>query len=317
MSTASVTSDQLHPEIAAHLEAFPVFDFSSLDLAEVRGQTRQTFLEGVQLSDDVERVDHVVDADLGIVVRIHRAKSAHAPLPCVFSIHGGGYILGSRDMDDPRFDRWCTSLPCVGASVEYRLAPEVPFPGPLEDCHAALQWLVAHADELGVDAARIGVSGVSAGGGLAAALALLARERGEITLRFQLLEAPMLDDRQQTPSSRLEGLPVWSRQSNEFGWRSYLGERYGRDDVPSIAAPARCDDLAGLPPAFVAVGTMDGFRDEDVDYAMRLNQAGVPTELHVYPGAPHGFQMFPQSSVTQQAQRDVDDWLGRQLARLQ
>ena len=147
--------------------------------------------------------------------------------------------------------------------------------------------------ELGIDPDRIGIGGTSAGGGLAAALALLARDRGEVPVAFQLLECPMLDDRQETSSSQLEGLPVWSRESNEFGWRSYLGELYGSDDVPALAAPARARDLRGLPPALVIVGGADGFRDEDVLYALRLNQAGVPTELHVLPGAPHGGAAVP------------------------
>jgi acetyl esterase/lipase len=124
----------------------------------------------------------------------------------------------------------------------------------------------------------------------------------------------MLDDRQITPSSQQDGLAVWSRGSNTFGWKSYLGDLYGRDDVPYLAAPARTPDLSGLPPAFVSVGAVDGFRDEDVDYALRLNQAGVPTELHVYPGACHGFQLAPEAPVTKQSLRDREDWLGRQIA---
>jgi acetyl esterase/lipase len=154
---------------------------------------------------------------------------------------------------------------------------------------------------------------VSAGGGLAAALALLARDRGEVPVAFQLLDSPMLDDRQITPSSQQDALPVWNRSSNTFGWKSYLGDLYGRDDVPSTAAPARATDLSGLPPAFVSVGAVDGFRDEDVDYALRLNQAGVPTELHVYPGACHGFHLAREAPVTRQCMRDMEDWLGRQL----
>jgi acetyl esterase/lipase len=246
---------------------------------------------------------------------VHRARDADGALPCVYSIHGGGYVMGSYDMDDARFDAWCPRLGIVGVSVEYRLAPESPYPAPLEDCYRGLVWTHEHADELGIDRDRIGVAGVSAGGGLAAALALLARDRGEVDLAFQLLDCPMLDDRQDTPSSRLEGLAIWSKASNEFGWRSYLGDRYGRDDVPYTAAPARATELAGLPPAFVSVGGADGFRDEDIDYALRLNQAGVPTELHVYPGAPHGYQVLPESAVAQQSSRDVLDWLTRQVSQ--
>jgi acetyl esterase/lipase len=266
-----------------------------------------------ELSGDVTRTDYAVPGEPSISIRVHRPKNASGALPCVYSIHGGGYVLGSYTMDDASFDTWCPLLGIVGVSVEYRLAPETPYPGPLEDCYRGLQWVVEHADELGVDSTRIGVHGISAGGGLAAALALLARDRGEPTLAFQLLDCPMLDDRQHTVSSRRDGLAVWSKESNTFGWRAYLGDLYGTDEVPIHAAPARATDLAGLPPAFVSVGTVDGFHDEDVDYAVRLNHAGVPTELHVYPGAPHGYQMASESGLAKRAWRDKTDWLRRQI----
>jgi acetyl esterase/lipase len=224
-------------------------------------------------------------------------------------------VLGSYAMNDAVFDRRCPRLALVGVSVDYRLAPETSYPGPLEDCYRGLAWTHEHAEELGVDRDRIGVHGASAGGGLAAALALLAKQRGEVPVAFQLLDSPMLDDRQRTMSSRLDGLPVWSRDSNAYGWRSYLGELYGTNDVPATAAPARAtdDDLAGLPPAFVSVGAVDGFLDEDVEYALRLNHAGVPTELHVYPGACHGYQLAERCEISRQSRRDVEDWLSRQI----
>lgn len=267
------------------------------------------------LSDSVVRTEHVVPGDPPVPVRVHRAVDAEGALPCVFSIHGGGMVIGSYDMDDPMFDRWCPSLGIVGVSVEYRLAPETPYPGPLEDCYAALRWTFDNAASLGVDPSRIGIRGISAGGGLAAGLALLARDRGGPGIAFQLLDCPMLDDRQITPSSQAEGLAVWSRESNTFGWRSYLGDLHGTDDVPFTAAPARAIDLSGLPPAYVSVGTADGFRDEDIDYALRLNQAGVPCELHVYPGAPHGYQIAAGSELAQRSARDAEEWLRRQLRR--
>src|SRR5262249_3261224 len=151
--------------------------------------------------------------------------------------------------------------------------------------------------------------------GLAAALALLARDRGEVPVAFQLLECPMIDDRQITSSSRLDALPIWSREANEFGWRSYLGDLYGADDVPGHAPAARATDLVGLPPALVIVGGADGFRDEDIGYALRLNQSGVPTELHVLPGAPHGVQMFADSVLARRWNQIVTEWLGLQLSR--
>jgi acetyl esterase/lipase len=302
----------LDAEIAPLLELAPVFELTVETLPAMR-DARNTQWQ-VELSDRVERTDHVVSDDPRLVVRVHRPKGMSGPLPCVYSIHGGGYVLGTYAMDDARFDRYCPSFPCVGVSVEYRLAPETAYPGPLDDCYAGLRWTFDHADELGVDTARIGIAGISAGGGLAAALALLARDRGEVPLAFQLLECPMIDDRQTTSSSRLDGLPIWSRESNEFGWRSYLGGLYGTDDVPAYAAAARATDLVGLPPALVIVGGADGFRDEDIGYALRLNQSGVPTELHVLPGAPHGVQMFADSVVARRWNQIVTEWLGLQLS---
>jgi acetyl esterase/lipase len=250
-----------------------------------------------------------------VPLRVHRAVGADAALPCLYSIHGGGYVLGTYAMDDPLFDELCPKLGVVGVSVEYRLAPETPYPGPLEDCYRGLKWSYDHAEQLGVDPRGIGIMGISAGGGLAAALALLARDRGEVPIAFQLLDSPMLDDRQITASSQQDGLPVWSRASNTFGWKSYLGDLYGREDVPATAAPARATDLTGLPPAFVSVGAVDGFLHEDVDYALRLNEAGVPTELHVYPGACHGYQIARDAPVAKQSMRDREEWLRRQLHR--
>jgi acetyl esterase/lipase len=221
-------------------------------------------------------------------------------------------VLGSAEMDDLRFDKWCPRLDCVGISVEYRLSPETPYPGPLEDCYAGLRWVHQHAAELGVDPDRIGIGGASAGGGLASGLALLARDRAEVPLTFQLLIYPMLDDRQVTASSQWD-VPVWSPAANTFGWASYLGPFSG-GEVPPYAAAARATDLRGLPRAFVCVGSLDGFLDEDVEYAMRLTRAGVPTELHVYPGAPHGFDGFmPGTQVARRARRDMQDWLARAL----
>ncbi len=297
------------PEMAPGLEAFPVPDFTE-DLLTV---VRDLGMPEAPLSDAVLRTERIVPGDPPIPVRLLEPVTRQDPLAAVFAIHGGGFVLGDRTMFDGLFDRWCPELGIVGISVEYRLAPETAYPGPLEDCYAALLWTVEHADELGIDVARLGICGMSAGGGLAAGLALLARDRGQVDLAFQLLEYPMLDDRQITPSSRLDGLPVWSSRSNTFGWRSYLGPLYGTDDVPPYAAPARATDLAGLPPTFVSVGSVDGFRDEDIDYALRLNQAGVPTELHVYPGAPHGFQLAGDTAISRQSSHNADEWMRRQL----
>lgn len=314
---AAVTSDitptpqdLLDPELADAADIVPFGDLT----VEVLRKVRAGGPVEISLSDEVERTDTVVPGDPEVPVRVHRPTRFDGRLPCVFSMHGGGYVLGSNATDDVLFDELCPKLGLVGVSVDYRLAPEATFPAPLEDCYRGLRWTFDHATDLGVDPDRVGVRGVSAGGGLAAALCLFNRDRGELPVAFQLLESPMLDDRQVTPSSRQDGLPVWSRSSNTFGWQSYLGDRYGREDVPPTAAPARATDLRRLPPAFVSVGAVDGFRDEDIEYALRLNQAGVPAELHVYSGACHGFSLLaPGASVSQRCKRDMEGWLRRQL----
>ena len=307
-----MSSTELDPAIVPLADQVPFGDLNVATLAAIRATP--LMLPG-ELSDAVERVDHMVSEAPHVVVRVHTAKAAASgPRPCVYSIHGGGYVIGSYEMDDLKFDQLCQEHDCVGVSVEYRLAPETPYPGPLEDCYAGLAWVFRNAGQLGIDPSRVGITGVSAGGGLAAALALLVRDRGEYTLAWQLLDCPMIDDRQRTPSSRADGLIVWSRVSNAFGWKAYLGDLYGADDVPYHAAPARAEDLSGLPPAYVCVGGADGFRDEDIDYALRLNGAGVECELHVYPGAPHGVALlFATTDVAQRYLRDQDEWLARRL----
>ena len=310
--TTTNVKDLLDPELRPILDAF---ELPTIDAEGVAAMRTASF-KSPDLSDAVVRTEHRVPGDPPVPVRVHRAKGADGLLPAVVTIHGGGYVIGSYDMDDPLLDRWCSELGVAGVSVEYRLASDAPYPGPLEDCYAALRWTYDNAGELGIDGARIGIYGLSAGGGLAAALALLARDRGEVPVAFVLLDCPMLDDRQQTPSIRADGLYVWGSGSNDFGWRTYLGDLYGTDEVPAYAAAARADDLAGLPPTCVIVGSIDGFRDEDIDYAQRLNQAGVPCELHVIAGLPHAYLLVPGAAAVQLAMHDMDDWLGRQLARL-
>jgi acetyl esterase/lipase len=312
MSSLVNVKNLLDPELRPVLDAFdlPVVD------AEGVAAMRSASFDSPDLSDAVTRTDDVVPGHPPVPVRVHRPKDAEGLLPAILTIHGGGYVIGSYDMDSPLLDRWCPSLGVVGVSVEYRLAPETSFPGPIEDCYAALRWTYDHAHKLGIDKERIGLYGLSAGGGLAAALALLARDRGEVPLAFVLLDCPMLDDRQRTPSMNAEGLYVWGAGSNEFGWRSYLGDLYGSDEIPPYAAAARENDLSGLPPTCVVVGSIDGFRDEDIDYAQRLNQAGVSCELHVIAGLPHAYLLVPGAAAVQLAMHGMDDWLTRQLARL-
>jgi len=191
---------------------------------------------------------------------------------------------------------------CIVVAVDYRLAPETPHPGPVEDCYVALKWLHDKADELGIDRQRIVLAGESAGGGLAAALALLARDRSEVSVAHQHLTYPMLDDR----TSRANCNPhagdfVWTPEANVFGWSSLLGEPAGSDGVSPYAAPARAADLVGLPSTFIAVGALDLFAEENLEFAKRLMRAGVPTELHLYPGAYHGFELASEATVTRNA----------------
>jgi acetyl esterase/lipase len=305
----------LDPEIATALAAMPAFPpFTFAELPAMRAQ-RAAQLAAVELSDQVERGEYSVPGPPGapdITIRVHRPKASAGPLPCIYFMHGGGYVMGTAAMDDLRFDKWCPLLNCVGVSVEYRLAPETPYPGPLEDCYAGLAWVHANAATLGVDPARIGIGGASAGGGLAAGLALLARDLGQVPLAFQLLIYPMIDDRRTTASSAWD-VPIWPPGSNERGWAAYLGGLTD-GDVPAYAAASRATTLAGLPPAQVVVGALDGFLDEDVDYAMRLTHAGVPTELHVFPGAPHGFDgIMPGTVLARRARQVMEAWLGRVL----
>lgn len=304
-------STLLDPDAAAALAGFPL-DLGALSdesLPAIRAAMAQ--MPAPELSDGVTRADH--DAD-GVVIRVHRPVGASGARPCVYWMHGGGLVLGSYAGDDARFDGWCDRFGCVGVSVEYRLAPETPYPGPLDDCYTGLRWVYQHAAELGVDPQRIGIGGASAGAGLAAGLALLARDRAEVPLQFQLLVYPMLDDRQRTPSSAWLD-PIWPPAANTYGWTAYLGDAKGGPDVPIYAAPARATDLAGLPNTFIMVGAIDGFSDEDIDYAVRLRQAGVPVELHVYPGMPHGFDaLLPNLALTKRAVRDMEEWLAARLA---
>ncbi|GAB3008705.1 alpha/beta hydrolase [Streptomyces pseudoechinosporeus] len=233
--------------------------------------------------------------------------------PIVYFTHPGGMVVGTNRLGLPL--DWAEELGLVVVSVEYRFAPEHPYPAPVEDCYAGLLWTAEHAKEIGGDPDRIILAGGSAGGGLAAALALLARDRQGPRAIGQLLMCPMLDDRNDTPSAhQMAGLGVWDRTANETGWNALLGEARGTDDVSPYAAPARADDLSGLPPAFVDVGSAETFRDEDVTYASRIWQAGGSAELHVWPGGCHGFDgLVPQAALSVDARTARLRWLHRLL----
>jgi acetyl esterase/lipase len=234
-------------------------------------------------------------------VIVINAAPGGRPRPAILHIHGGGFIAGTADEVVPKLQRTSQEHDCLIVTVDYRLAPETRFPGSLEDNYAALKWLHGAAVSLGADASRIAIMGESAGGGHAAMLAIAARDRGEVRIMFQALIYPMLDDR--TGSSRqvppFIGKYVWVPASNRFGWSSLLGVPAGSRVVPAGAVPARVENLAGLPPTFIGVGAIDLFVDEDVDYARRLIDSGVLTELCVVPGAFHGFDVIvPEAPVS-------------------
>lgn len=232
--------------------------------------------------------------------------SAEAPVagPSVLYAHGGGMLMGDLDRYDSVVAGYVASTGVPFLSVQYRLAPEVAGTVPVEDTVAALVWLREHADELGVDPARIAVMGDSAGGGVAAGVAITARERG-IELARQILVYPMLDDRNLTPVPAMEPFLTWTYDNNYTGWSALLGDELGSDDVSPAAVPARLVDHGELAPAYIEVGDLDIFRDEDIAYAGALAAAGVPVELHVHPGAPHGFERFaPESAVARRALAD-------------
>ena len=233
----------------------------------------------------------VITLPSGAGVRLYRPAGAEGPLPALLWIHGGGYVIGNAAEDDDLCRRYVERLGVVVASVEYRLAPEHPYPAPVEDCYSVLTWL---ATLPGVDPDRIAIGGASAGGGLAATLAFFARDRGEVRPVLQLLSYPMLDDRSVDPALDKPGFRIWNTASNRIGWTSYLG-----DADRATAVPARRDDLAGLPPTWIGVGTLDLFHDEDLRYAERLEASGVSCDVHLAPGAFHGFdRIAPKAEVT-------------------
>ncbi len=255
--------------------------------------------------DDVDVENLSLPNAPGVGVRVYRPKTLKTPAPALLWLHGGGFIIGSPEQDELSSAFYARELGIVVVAVRYRLAPKHPYPTPLEDCYSALKWLHGNASSLGVDPARIAIGGPSAGGGLTAGLALLAHDRKEVPLVFQLLIYPMLDDRTVTRTDHdTSHARVWTTGSNRYGWRSYLKQEPGAALAPEYAAPARRGDLSGLPPAWVGVGTFDLFHDEDLEYARRLKAAGVPCEVTIVPGAFHGFDALkPSAPVAREFRR--------------
>lgn len=278
----------------------PEFSFGPRVVRFIRRRTRRG---PVPVLEDVRVEDVEVPAagrSPAVSLRLYRPKALSRAAPALYWMHGGGFVIGSPEQDEANSIAFARELGITVAAVRYRLAPEHPAPAAVEDAYAGLTWLHAQAGQLNIDPTRIAVGGASAGGGLAATLALVAHDRGAVRPAFQLLVYPMLDDRTVTRADLdTRGVRIWSTKSNAWAWSVYLGHAPGADTTSPYAAAARRDDLRGLPPAWIGVGTLDLFRDEDLAYAQRLNESGVSCEVHVVPGAFHGFDaVFRRAPVS-------------------
>jgi acetyl esterase/lipase len=303
--------ERIDPQVRARLDRYLSLvgpqGLSGIDSITARRQ-RQAELSALRpkaaAHHDIEVRDFSVRSDTlphtTVQVRAYRPAGSAVPAPCICYVHGGGLVTGSIAGDEVKAVELAHATDCVVVSVEYRLAPENPYPAAVDDCCAALAWTAAHRHELRIDAHRIALYGPSAGGCLVTATALLARDRGGPEIAYLMLVSPMLDDRQTTRSSHVNtGFGAWSREANRQAWQAYLGEDFGTDRVSPYAAPARAGDLTGLPPTYIDTGDLDLFRDEAVDFAQRLMWAAVPTELFVYPGGIHGGEsLAPEADLS-------------------
>lgn len=292
-------------ELAPILDVIPHMGVSSATLAATRQRVdTMTQLCLADVDDTVAVNEHLAPGFAGgppVRVRLYTHAGLRHPAPVVYQIHGGGFLFGTAEMGDPRNRQLAKALGAALVSIEYRLSPEHPYPAALDDCYAVLLWLHSQGPSLGLDPTRVALRGESAGGGLATALSLKAHGQGGPGILFQLLVSPMLDDRTCTVKepNPYTGEFIWDRQSNHFGWSSWLGRPAGSANVPHLAAPARASDLSGLPPTMIATGALDLFVDENIEFTKRLIRAGVPTELYVAAGAFHGFEVLaPDAEVS-------------------
>jgi acetyl esterase/lipase len=308
-----VTSRHLvDPELLPALDMLPAYELTLETLPKMRAQLKEMYAHlGANLpaASQIERRERLVpgpkDApDVRVLVYTH--KDGGDGRPAYLYIHGGGFVMGTAGMAESSNRALAAELGCVIVAVDYRLAPETIFPGNVEDCYAALKWLYAHAAALDADPNRIAIGGESAGGTLTAALALLARDRKEVPIIHQQLVYPGLDDRTASiPDSHpYTGEFGWTRERSHFAWKSILGHEPGGPGVSPYAAPARAERLEGLPPAFIGIGSLDLSLEQNLEYARRLTRAGVPVELHVYPGAYHGSDMMTEARLSKMHARD-------------
>jgi len=312
-AAAAAVDARLDPELAEALTAMPAGLDPAASIADMRilraMRDTRALLEATGASLPVDArvavADRMIDGPAGpraLGVRVYTPRDAGTPLPAVVFSHGGAFVLGDTYSDEHRCLTYAAEARCVVVSVAWRHAPEDPYPAGVEDAYRALQWTAEEAGTLGVDPSRLAVAGASSGGAFAAALALMARDRGGPVPALQLLVYPVCDDRLATPSMReFVASPLWTRGSSAQMWRHYLGEGH-QGPAPAYAAPARAEDLTGLPPAYVMAAELDPLRDEAIEYAGRLLAAGVPVELHCFAGAFHGFDIVaPRSTLGRRA----------------
>lgn len=314
------TRHLVDPELLPMLELRTALVLTKKTLPAVRKEfveMRRLMASQVAPREDVTVREEFVPGPKGapkVRVLIYQPKNPSGPMAAYLHIHGGGYVVGEAEIGMPRNQLYAGELGCTVVSVDYRLSPETKFPGPVEDCYAALTWLHANAKKLGVDKNRIAIGGESAGGGLAAGLALLTRDRGKIKICHQQLIYPMIDDRSAVKGHPVAGEFIWNRKANHFGWSAMLGHPPGRAKVSPYVAAARAKDVRGLPPTFISTGALDLFMEENLEYGRRLMRAGIPVEMHVYPGAIHGFDGVPTSRLARDHARDQLEALRRALA---
>lgn len=312
--------EKLDPELVAGLEPIPAEMITAIgdDPSAAREMFAQMMGAMAEMlpPTDVSIEEKMISGPDGEILIVIYQPTDTAPRSGMLWIHGGGYIIGSG-RDDGSCIPFAEHVGCTIVSVDYRMAPEVTYKESVADCFAALQWMVNNAEELGIDKSRIAIGGASAGGGLSAGLALYNRDNNGSDIAFQLLIYPMIDDTHDTPSGHEITYPkVWNRDVSIKAWKMYLGDEYGTDNVSPYAAAARADDLTGLPPAYITVGTMDLFRDEDIEYAKRLMASGVPTELEVYSGMFHGGEnLAPMAMVSQRMKMSYLNALKRGLEK--